>query len=126
MTRVLIIDDDDELRSLMKEGMQAAGFEVADAPNGKRGLALQRMQPAELVITDLFMPGQEGVETLLELQREYPKVPVIAISGGGRRMKFDYLEVAKEIGAAACLRKPFEFRELLEMVERVLSRGASA
>jgi DNA-binding response OmpR family regulator len=125
MTRLLIIDDDDELRGLIKEGMKAAGFEVADAPNGALGLAMQRSQPAELIITDIFMPGEEGIETIFALQREFPRAGIIAISGGGhRRMKLDYLEVARELGAHACLRKPFEFHDLLEVVRRVLAERA--
>lgn len=128
MTRLLIIDDDEELRSLIKEGLRAAGFDVVDAPNGKAGLALQRAHAADLVITDIFMPGQEGLETIYALRREFPAARVIAISGGGYRMKHDYLEVARDLGADACLRKPFEVRELLEAVERVLnlSKGASS
>src|SRR5688572_234064 len=84
MQRILVIDDDEQVRALLYEILDRAGFKVVEATNGVEGLKLYRAQPADLVITDLIMPEKEGVETILELRREFPDVRVVAISGGGR------------------------------------------
>jgi DNA-binding response OmpR family regulator len=120
MSHILIIDDDIDLRLLMQEMLQAEGYEVSAAADGAQGIALQRKQPASLLITDIFMPDKEGIETIRDFRKEFPSVPIIAISGGGRLRNQGILFTAKELGATAILRKPFKMGDLLRSVEVVL------
>jgi CheY-like chemotaxis protein len=107
--------------------LQAAGHEVRAAGDGAQGLAMQRASPADVVVTDIFMPEKEGIETIRELMDEFPGIKVIAISGGGQmrgaRRSFtahDLGVVAGQLGVVAVLHKPFETRELLKSIESAL------
>jgi len=122
-TRVLIIDDDADLRELIHDSLERDGFEVASAENGTRGLEVQRAKPAHIVITDIFMPEKEGIETLVALRSEFPRAKIIVMSGGAGTTKTDYLSLARELGAAKSFRKPFELRALSAAV-RELVRSA--
>jgi DNA-binding response OmpR family regulator len=119
--RILVIDDDEQLRAMLTQALERAGYEVVGAGNGAQGLSLFRTQPADLVITDLIMPVKEGVETLIEFRREFPATPVIAISGGGRGGPTDYLSIARRLGACRTLAKPFSRDEMLLAVRDVLA-----
>ena len=119
--RVLIIDDDEQLRALLREILERAGFAVVEAANGVEGLRLFRGDPADLVITDLIMPDKEGVETILELRREFPEARIIAISGGGRNGCANYLPIAARLGARRTLAKPFSRQEILDSVRETLT-----
>jgi DNA-binding response OmpR family regulator len=121
MQRVLIIDDDEQVRALLYEILDRAGFEVIEATNGTEGMKLYRSQPADLVITDLIMPEKEGVETILELRREFPNVRVVAISSGGRNSGRDYLPIAAQLGARRTVAKPFSRQEILDAVRDTLA-----
>jgi CheY-like chemotaxis protein len=121
MVRVLVIDDNPEVRELMRAVLEEAGYAVDLAADGALGLVLQRARPAEVVITDIFMPNQDGIETVATLRGEFPNAKVIAISGGGTRVKGrSYLATAAEIGAHAVLAKPFDSEALLDTVREVL------
>ncbi len=121
MARILVIDDDDMIRDVVRQMLENEGFEVADACEGSEGMALQRKRPADLVITDLIMPDQEGLETIKELREEFPQVKIMAISGGGWIGAGPYLGTAGKIGAHAALAKPFEREALLAVVRELLS-----
>ena len=122
LNRILLIEDDAELRAALAERLQEAGYKVIEAADGAAGLAAQRSQPADLVITDLFMPGQEGIETLFSFRREHPALKIIAMSAGmAEHGRYDYLSVAAAIGADICLRKPFKSVELLSAISRLLT-----
>ncbi|MFN2644436.1 MAG: response regulator [Burkholderiales bacterium] len=122
MRRILVIDDSQDTRELMQLLLEHAGYTVEVAPDGAAGLRAQHARPADLVITDIFMPKQDGIETIAELRRTYPDLKVIAISGGGEVVKNPgYLRTAREIGAHAVLAKPFEIGELLRTVQEVLA-----
>ena len=110
--RILVVDDNEDMRSMLKLCLEAEGFEVDAAPNGQ--VALERMQrrAADIVVTDLFMPDQDGIETILELRRRFPQVRIVAMSGWTSSEGSDYLRVAREIGALQTLRKPFDPRDL--------------
>jgi DNA-binding response OmpR family regulator len=127
MARILLIDDDDDVRTLLVYELEAAGHDVRVARDGMQGLVMQRAAPAELVITDIFMPEKEGIETIRELKEEFPRTKVIAISGGGRLLAspgrftmHDLGVVARHLGAAAVLSKPFEIAQLLKSIEAAL------
>ena len=114
--RILVIDDDEQMRVLLREVMEWSGFTVVDAENGRKGMQLQRQQPADLVITDLIMPDQEGLETISLLKKEFPEVKIVAISGGGRIGPEAYLPAARELGADLVFSKPFDVKEFVTAV----------
>jgi PAS domain S-box-containing protein len=121
-SHILVIDDDRDLCFVMEEMLRAEGYKVSVANDGEQGIKLQRKQPASLLITDIFMPNKEGVETIRDFRREFPDVPIIAMSGGGRLKTHGGLLIAKELGAAEILRKPFEMNDLLRSVAAALNR----
>ena len=121
MQRILVIDDDEQVRELLAEILAQAGYHITEAVNGEVGLKLFRAQPADLVITDLIMPEKEGMETILALRKEFPKVRIIAVSGGGRSTTLDYLPIAKSLGARRTLAKPFTRQEILDAVRDTLA-----
>ena len=111
---ILIIDDDDLIRVLLRSALEEAGYEVTEAANGRQGLELYRYRPTDLVITDIVMPEMNGLDMLLELTREFLHAKVIAISGaGGER---NVLDVAKLLGARQTFQKPFSLPHLLGAV----------
>jgi DNA-binding response OmpR family regulator len=118
MADILIIDDDEQIRELLIDVLEAAGHTVRPAGDGRGGLALFRRQPAELVITDIVMPGMEGIETIRELRCDAPGLPILAISGRDDPL---YLRAADELGATATLEKPFTPVAFLAVVERLLA-----
>lgn len=120
--RILIIDDDERTRKLFRKILEKAEYEVSEAPNGKVGIRLYHEQPADLIITDIIMPEKEGIETIMELRKEFPEIKIIAMSGGGRIDAGSYLDIAKKIGASEVLTKPFTPDELLEAITKVLDK----
>jgi CheY-like chemotaxis protein len=123
--RILVIDDDEDVRAVIQEALQEAGYDVVLAKDGARGLEAQRRCPADLVVTDVFMPERDGIETIRDLKQEFPDLKIIAMSGGGRLVKNDnYLSTASSLGAESVLHKPFEARVLLESVQKALEPPA--
>lgn len=118
MAQILLIDDDDLLRGVLAKALVHAGHVVIQAADGQQGVELARATSVDLVITDLIMPVQEGVETIVKLRRERPALPIIAISGGVTHSKL-YLEIAAKIGARRILAKPFTPQELLAAIDEV-------
>jgi len=116
--RILVIDDSAEMRDTMGLMLKSAGYEVDLAANGIQGAKLQQDSPADLIITDLLMPGKAGLETIIEFRRDFPQVPVIAMSGTPR--SGFYLMMADRLGAAKTIEKPFQPKELLTAVQDVL------
>ena len=100
--------------------LRRAGYEVVEASNGIEGLRLYREKRPHLVITDIVMPKKEGLETILDLKREDPQLKIIAISGGGRVGPESYLDIAEGFGADRILAKPFDSKELLEVMHDLL------
>jgi len=115
---ILIIDDDEQTRLLLRRVLEEAGYLVSEAPNGQEGLRLFRQTSIALVITDLFMPDMDGLEVTMALHRESPTVKIIAITGGsGKR---DFLDIAKRLGAHRTMKKPISIADLLQAVEQEL------
>ena len=123
MPKILVIDDDEAIRTLLAEALIATGHTVRLAADGNIGLKLFRAAPADLVITDLVMPEKEGLETIMELRREFPGVHIIAMSGGFAHDAGLYLHMAERLGAARVLRKPFRVAELTTAIAEVLATG---
>jgi two-component system response regulator (stage 0 sporulation protein F) len=114
MATILIIDDEEIVRVLLRSALKAAGYEVVEAANGREGLALYRHRPTDLVITDIAMPQLNGLDMILELTRQFLHAKVIAISGvGGEK---NVLDVAKLLGARRTIQKPFSMPQLLDAV----------
>ena len=123
--RVLVIEDNDDFRNLALLWFQSYGIEVEGAANGVQGLALQRARPADVIVTDIFMPEMEGIETIHDLRREFPEAKIIAMSGRDPLMNFDVFEVARQVGAVKTFNKPFKFEDLIAAV-RELTEGQGA
>lgn len=118
MARILVIDDSAAVRELLEQMLRLADHDVLVAANGKEGLDQIRRQSVELVITDLFMPEKEGLETIQELRRDFPNLPIIAMSGEPGMPTL--LGIAKRFGAARTIEKPFDRTEMMTAVEDVL------
>ena len=125
MARILVIDDDDAVRLTIRRVLERAGHAVEMAVNGLDGLRLFKKAPHDLVITDLYMPEKEGIETILELRQDFPDLKVIAISGGGAHGQQGYLQAAGLLGANRTLSKPFQLDALLTAVREVLREAPS-
>jgi CheY-like chemotaxis protein len=108
MTRVLVIDDNDDFRKLALQWFQSHGIEAEGAANGVQGLALQRTRPADVIVTDIFMP-----------EKEFPEVKIIAVTGLEPLRNYDVFEVARQVGAAKTLKKPFKFEDLVAAVREL-------
>jgi DNA-binding response OmpR family regulator len=121
MAVILVIDDAATVRLLMCRILTEAAHSVIEAPDGEVGLTLFAAQRPCLVITDLFMPNREGIETIQELRRISPATKIIAMSASGSASGKLYLGAAQKLGADAILAKPFKPAELLAAVERVLA-----
>ncbi len=118
--RIVVADDRADIVEFARVALERAGYEVAVAENGREALERQRERPADVLITDIFMPEADGMETIDRVHSEYPGTRVIAMSGGMEHMQ-DYLSIAEQIGVDATLRKPFTLEELLGAVRSVLS-----
>ena len=120
MTTILLVDDDQQFRSMLGAVLSRAGYEVQEACNGNEATEMYRSHQPDLVITDLIMPDKEGLETIREIRHDNPGVRIIAMSGGGRNGFENYLRVAKAFGAQVVLDKPFSHQEILEAVRTSL------
>lgn len=120
MAHILVIDDDVLIRKLIVKTLQRAGYDVAASADGLEASRAHRLEPADLIITDLFMPEKEGMEVIMEIRRDFPGVKIIAISGAGSLGATEYLEVARMLGASRTLAKPFTQDDLLAAVRELL------
>ena len=118
MARILVIDDDPDTRAMLELTLKLAGYEVISAADGREGVARQCTSPADLVITDIYMPKQGGLETIREFRRRFPGVSIIAMSG--RALAVTVLSIAQDFGAVAVLHKPFAVEELIAAVAKAL------
>lgn len=116
---ILVIDDDPIFRMLMRDILEEAGLEVIEVPEGSEADEICRRRSISLVLTDLVMPGAEGIETIKQLRNNYPYLPIVAVSGafGGA-----FLKIASFLGADAAVRKPFTAEQLLQVIDDQLSR----
>jgi two-component system chemotaxis response regulator CheY len=122
MARILVIDDDEVLREAMSRKLTSQGHVVVQAEDGAEGIARIAEHVPDLVITDVFMPGRDGIETLLEIRKAFRSLKVIVMSGGDSSGLINLLDDAELLGAAFTLPKPFTPEELLAAVESLLPR----
>jgi DNA-binding NtrC family response regulator len=121
MTKILIIDDDALVRTTLEYLLRDAGYEISTAEDGMRGMAMFRSEQPDLVITDIIMPEQEGIQTINEMRKAKPDAKIIAISGSRRIGNVDFLKMARSLGAMDVVSKPFDADELLTIVENCLA-----
>jgi len=126
MARILIIDDDPRIRRMLEAAFEVAGHEVDSVANGKDALRHYVGNPADLVITDIFMPEMDGIEFLMRLQELFPDARLIAMSGGSAVAGRDVLQAARVLGAVEVIHKPFELDEIRSLAAEVLANPAGS
>ena len=121
MARILVIDDQPQIRDNCREALEEAGHMVVVAADGQEGVELYRQEAVDLVILDLYMPKLDGLATIQTLRVATPALPIIAMSGGGAiGQATSFLDVARALGAVRTFEKPIRLDDLLTMVEDVL------
>lgn len=120
MARILVIDDQEPIRRIVRRALEQAGHEVFDASDGEMGMQMLARQSVAVVISDIFMPGQDGILTLRQIRKQFPDVKVIVISGGDSTGMLDLRRDAELLGAVQSLAKPFTARDIVDLVGRVL------
>lgn len=121
MKRILVIDDEQRVIDVLRDILQIEGYDVVSAKNGAEGLEVFRQVSCDLVITDMVMPTKDGLQTILDLRKEMPDLPVIAMSGGGTISKERYLAVASYLDRVITIAKPFSVDSITEAVSRLFS-----
>lgn len=118
--RILIIDDEPATLDLLERVLELEGYEAVLASNGQEGVEKFQESPCDLVVTDMVMPGKDGLQTILDLRLESPDLPVVAISGDGTIPKERYLTVASYLEGVVTLAKPFTMQDFTAVVKRLL------
>ena len=121
MATILVIDDEKGICDVLQTSLQLTGYTVLLAENGRNGLRLAETSPIDLVITDIFMPEQDGFETIMHLKKMSPNIKIIAISGGGYFNPDNALKMAEHLGAHYGFNKPFNIVKLTQKVEELLA-----
>jgi DNA-binding NtrC family response regulator len=121
MARILVIDDQEPIRRVVRRALEQDGHEVFDASDGEIGMEILESQSFDLVVTDIFMPGQDGIVTLRQIRKRFPALKVIVISGGDSTGLMDLRQDAELLGAVSTLQKPFNAREIMDKVRDALA-----
>src|SRR6202048_183025 len=121
MAKILVIDDDVIVRKTIIRLLEDGGYKVLSAEDGLRGMAMFRSERPDLVITDIIMPEQEGIQTITEMRKAKPDAKIIVISGNGRIGNIDFLRIAQHLGASDAIAKPFDPDDLLKRVRHCLN-----
>ncbi|HSB46073.1 MAG TPA: response regulator [Nitrospira sp.] len=121
MPSVLVVDDEDQVRQLIRTTFEESGYQVLEASSGTAALEQYRLTPTDLVVIDIIMPDQDGLESISTIRHESPKVKIIAMTGSNDMIGIlGILDVAKMLGAHRVLHKPFEMKDLLEAAKSIL------
>jgi len=120
MPGILIVEDDNDLREMLKVSLTRRKFTVLEAENGKDAIIHFKPAVTDLVITDLIMPEEDGLKVIMRLRELKTSIKIIAISGGGKAGPASYLNLAKALGADAVYSKPFSVNELIRKIEELL------
>ena len=120
VARIIVIDDQESIRRVVRRALELEGHEILEASEGEAGMALLARERVDLVITDIFMPGQDGIVTLREIRKRFPALKVMIISGGDETGLMDLRRDAELLGAVSSLSKPFDAKELIAAVRAIL------
>ncbi|MBP5856180.1 response regulator [Marivibrio halodurans] len=120
--RVLVVDDEPDVLSLVARTLEGVGYDVTTAKDGYVAVRELRDRQFDVVVTDIVMPKMDGLELIVQLRKTKAGVPIVALSGGGVAKNMDVLRYAETFGASAILEKPFSPAQLIETLDRVLSR----
>lgn len=120
MARIIVIDDQEPIRRIVRRALEQAGHEVLDASDGEMGLELLGRHAVDAVLTDIFMPGVDGIQTVRQIRKQFPQVKVIVMSGGDSTGLLDLRRDAELLGAVKSLPKPFTTHEIVSIVNSVL------
>jgi len=123
---ILVIDDDQPVRQSLEMLLQIYGFDVLTAADGEAGLRAYRDHHPAAVITDIMMPGRDGIETIRTIRHEFPDAKIIAMSGGGRIGNTDFVSLAVKLGADCGIHKPFDIEKPVELLRGLLHMGTAA
>lgn len=121
MAKVLVIEDEEQVRDIIRQTLERVGHEVLEAADGEEGIEKFRHNRIDLVITDILMPKKGGLATILELRQDNPDLKIIAMSGGGRSGKLNFLSTAKTFPGVKTFRKPFRKTEFLAVIDELLA-----
>ena len=121
---ICVIDDDELVRQVINNLLSARGYLVLEANDGDAGMGLIGRDPPSLIITDIMMPKRDGLETIRELKKRFPLVPILVMSGSSIAGKVNFLDFARKLGADAHIQKPFKPAAFLERVESLLQHSA--
>jgi CheY-like chemotaxis protein len=124
MANILLVEDDSELRRALRLNLEGLGHRVVEAGDGREAMVILRSVGADVVVTDIVMPEKEGLETIVELRRQWPELPIVAMSGGGRVAPGLSLLAAQHLGARRVLAKPFPVAELDRAITELTRSGA--
>jgi len=117
--RILIVDDEHQVRDLLRIEMSLAGHDAEVAANGREALEVLRARPVDIILTDIVMPELEGLETITQAKKDHPDLRVIAMSGSDQKLSEFYLKCADSFGADQVIQKPFEIESLLALIEKM-------
>ena len=121
MARILVVEDEAVIREVLRDILESMGHEVVDATDGEEGLRNHRSAPADLVITDILMPRKGGLNLIREIRNRDPGCRIIAMSGGGKDGKLNFLRTAETFEGVRTLSKPFRHRDVVALVDQVLA-----
>ena len=120
MKTILLVEDDISLRGMLTRLLEREGYRIIEAGNGREAMQIIEYVIPDLVVTDIIMPDQDGIGTINEIIKNHPDTMIIAISGGGRMLSEDYLQIAEMLGARYTFTKPFSNKDFLEKVKELL------
>ena len=125
MAHILIIDDEPLMRTMLRDIFERQGHSVQEAPDGRAGLALWRQNPADVVLTDIFMPEKDGIEVILEIKRSRSETKIAVMTGGGQTRQLEMVPAAMILGADRAIQKPFDRKAILALIGNLLGERAS-
>lgn len=120
MGQILVVDDEEMLRNMIRDFLEIEGHKVLEAANGIEALESYRKDPSDVILIDIIMPEKEGIETIMEFRHINPDIKIIAMSGKG--LDSPYLVMAKHLGANYILDKPFSQKELSGLINLLIDK----